>query len=308
MVSWLHWLQLPDCFLLLLHRFRHFPPLPPYLQIVLWNNKNNAIIRAVGSFVWHSFGQEDAVSSNISGDVYSVCLFKDKFAQSTQTLQPPNSRPARQHFFKASRPFCTTVCSSLPSERKSVTHGIDRFHCVACAVKSAHITIIGCGSLQLLIWIDLSFSEQLPTNPVACPSSGIQQQWRMVDNGATLLARHDSAAILSWIHGWGTFLICNDLVLTQGHRCGFCGRLLFEIWCDWLYKNSSTTGNPWVTARYVNFAPAIDCQGFGKWERGHNTQTRIPSPQSCMDAIESTRRRSSGPSLDNFYLECALVY
>ena len=26
------------------------------------------------------------------------------------------------------------------------------------------------------------------------------------------------------------------------------GRVLFEICCDWLYENSSSAGNPWVTA------------------------------------------------------------
>ena len=142
---------------LLLHWFRRFPPLPPYLQIALWNNKNNAMIWAVGSFVWHSFGQAEAVSSNISAEVDSFCLFKDETSRSTQTLQPPN-HPTGQHFFKASKPFCATVWSSLPVERESVTNGIDRFRHVASAVKSGHITIIGCGSLQLSTWTGSSFS------------------------------------------------------------------------------------------------------------------------------------------------------
>ena len=67
--------------------------------------------------------------------------------------------------------------------------------------KSGHIIIIGCGSLQLLTWTGSSFSEQLPTNPTVCPSSGVPQQWQTVDNGAAPLAGRDSTAILSRLHG-----------------------------------------------------------------------------------------------------------
>ena len=78
------------------------------------------------------------------------------------------------------------------------------------------------------------------------------------------------------------------------------GRVLFEICCDWLYENSSSAGNPWVTATWVNFATANYCQVFGKRKRRWNAQAQKAGQQSCMDRVESTRRRSSGLWLDSF--------
>ena len=166
MASWLCWPQLPNCSFLL-HWFCRFPPFPSYLQIALPNNKKNAMVWAVGSFIWWSFRQEEAVFSN-----------KNEFVGSMQT---PNSHPTHRHFFKASRPFYAIVCSSLPSECESVTHGMDKFRYVAFAVKSAHITIIGYGSL----WNNSTISKDAwrlvrvvlhKSNPAMGLSSGVQWQ------------------------------------------------------------------------------------------------------------------------------------
>ena len=122
----------------------------------------------------NSFGQEEAVSSNIFAEVYSVCLFKDEFAQSTQTLQPQTATP---HVGTSSkRPSLSVLLFVAPYQvNANLSHmAWTDFAALRLLFKSGHITIIGCGSLRLLTWTSSSFSEKLPTNPVVCPSNGIQ--------------------------------------------------------------------------------------------------------------------------------------
>ena len=76
---------------------------------------------------------------------------------------------------------------------------------------------------------------------------------------------------------------------------------------DGALSGASSAGNPWVTATWLNFATANDCQVFGKRKRGWNAQAQKAGQQSCMDGVESTRRRSWGLWLDSFCPERALV-